>query len=84
MGLSENEGKTKYMLSLSGVRSRMGSQITANSYNFDVVKEFIHLVTAINTNNYVRLERPKLAIDLQTFADFGNRIIFAIFQFKGK
>ena len=32
---------------------RMGSQITANSYNFDVVKEFIYLGTAINSNNNV-------------------------------
>ena len=30
---------------------RMGSQLTANSYNFEVVKEFIYLGTAINTNN---------------------------------
>ena len=34
----------------------MGSQITANSYNFDVVKEFIYLGTAIKTNNDVSLE----------------------------
>ena len=49
MGLAVNEGKTKYMLTW-GV-PRMGSQITANSYNFDVVKEFIYLGTAINTTN---------------------------------
>ena len=34
----------------------MGSQITANSYNFDVVKEFIYPGTTINTNNDVSLE----------------------------
>ena len=34
----------------------MDSQITANSYSFDVVKEFIYLGTAINTNNDVSLE----------------------------
>ena len=39
MGLAVNEGKTKYMLTTSEVVPRMGSQITANSYNFDVVKE---------------------------------------------
>ena len=38
-------------MTTSRVVPRMGSQITANSYNFDVVKEFIHLGTAINTNN---------------------------------
>ena len=52
-GLAANEGKTKYMLSTSGDVPCMGSQITANCYNFDVVKEFIYLVTAINTNNDV-------------------------------
>ena len=56
MGLVVNEGKTKYMLSTSGVVPRMGPQITANNYNFDVVKEFIYLGTAINTNNDVSLE----------------------------
>ena len=43
MGLAVNEGKTKYMLTTGGVVPRMGSQITANSNNFDVVKEFILL-----------------------------------------
>ena len=35
---------------------RMGSQITANTHHFDVVKEFIYLGTAITTNNDVSLE----------------------------
>ena len=39
------------MLSSSGDMPRMGSQISANSYNFDVVKEFIYLDTAIHTND---------------------------------
>ena len=56
MGLAVNEGQTKYMLTMSGVVPRMGSQITANSCNFDVVKQFIYLDTAINTNNDVSLE----------------------------
>ena len=56
MGLAVNEGKTKYMLTTSGVVPRMGSQITANSYNFEVVKQFIYLGTAMNTNNDVSLE----------------------------
>ena len=43
MGLAVNVGKTKYMLTTSGVVPRMGSQIRANSYNFDVVMEFISL-----------------------------------------
>ena len=36
MGLAVNEAKTKYMLTTSGLVPRMGSQITANSYNFDL------------------------------------------------
>ena len=56
MALAVNEGKTKYMLTTSGVVPRMGSQITANSYNFDVVKDFIYLGTAINTTNDISLE----------------------------
>ena len=34
----------------------MWSQITTNSYNFEVVEEFIYLGTVINTNNDVSLE----------------------------
>ena len=45
-----------YMLSASGVVPSMGCQITANNYNFDVVKEFVYLGTAININNDVNLE----------------------------
>ena len=42
MGLAINEGKRKKnMLTAGGVVPGMGSQITADSYNFDVVKEFI-------------------------------------------
>ena len=46
MKLAVNEGKAKYMLTTSGIVPRMRSKITANSYNFDVVKEFIYLGTA--------------------------------------
>ena len=44
------------MLTTSGVVPHMGSKITANSYIFDDVKEFIYLGTAINTNNDVSLK----------------------------
>ena len=43
------------MLSTSGDVFRIGFQIMANSYNFDDVKEFIYLGSAINTNNDVSL-----------------------------
>ena len=39
--MTVNEVKTKYMLSMSGDVTRKGSQITANSCNFDVVKQFM-------------------------------------------
>ena len=55
MGLAVNEGKTKYMLLTNGYVPRMGSQITISN-NFDVVKEFIYLGTAININNDVSLK----------------------------
>ena len=44
------------MPSTSGDVPRMGSQITANSCNYDVVKEYIYLGFAINTNNDVSQE----------------------------
>ena len=50
MGLTLNEGKT------SGDVPGMAFQITTNSYNFDVVREFIYLGTAINTNSDVNLQ----------------------------
>ena len=43
------------MLSTYGM-CPMGSQITANSHNLDVVKEFIYLGTAVTTNNNLSLE----------------------------
>ena len=42
---------------------RIVSQITAHSYHFDVVKEFIYLGNAINTKNDVSLE-IKLRVSL--------------------
>ena len=41
MGLAVNEGKTKYMLSTSRDVRRIDSQITADNYAFETVKEFI-------------------------------------------
>ena len=66
VGLALNKGKTKYMLTTSGIVPRMGSPITANSYNFDVVKQFIYLGTAINTNNDVSLEIKRKIIILES------------------
>ena len=51
MSLALNEGKTKYMLSTS-----RNSQITADNYTFDIVKEFIYLGLDVTTKNVVSLE----------------------------
>ena len=51
-----NEGKTKYMFSTNRDVRRIESQITANNYTFDTVKEFIYLGSAVTTKNDVSLE----------------------------
>ena len=56
MGLVVNEGKTKYMLSSCRGTRRIGTEVSCDSYAFDVVEEFIYLGTAINANNDVSLE----------------------------
>ena len=56
MGLAVNEGKTKYMLSTSRDARHIDSQITADNYTFDTVKEFIYLGSAVTTRNDVSLE----------------------------
>ena len=48
MNLVVNEGKTKYMLSSCWGTRRTGTQVSCNSYNFDVVEEFIYFGTANN------------------------------------
>ena len=56
MGLVVNEDKTKYMLSTTKEAARTGSNITVDSYTFEVVQEFVYLGTSININNNVSLE----------------------------
>ena len=55
MGLVVNEGKTEYKLSSRNTR-RIGTQVSCESFTFDVVEEFIYLGTAITANNDVSLE----------------------------
>ena len=47
MGLSVNEGKTKYMLSACRDARCIDSQVTADKYTFEPDKEFIYLATAV-------------------------------------
>ena len=56
MGLTVKERKTKYMLSTSRYMRRIDSQITADNYTFETVKEFIYLGSAVTTKNDVSLE----------------------------
>ena len=58
MGLVVNEDKTKYLLSSNkqSAHSRIGTHVTVDSYNFEVVKDFVYLGTSINTDNNVSLE----------------------------
>ena len=60
MGLAVNEGKTKYMLSTSRDARRIDSQITADNYTFDTVKEVIYLGSAVTTKNDVSLEIKRI------------------------
>ena len=55
MGLAVNEGK-QCMLSTSRDERRIRSQITADNYTFDIVKEFICLGSVFTTKNDVSLE----------------------------
>ena len=54
-----NESKTKYMFSKSRDMLHIGSQITADNYTFDTIKEFIRLAFAVTTKNDVRLESKR-------------------------
>ena len=56
MGLTVNENKTKYMFSTSRDVRRIDSQITADNFTFDTVKEYIYLGSTVTTKNYVNLK----------------------------
>ena len=59
MGLTVNEGKTKYKLSICRDARHMDSQVTADNYTFETVKEFCYLGSAVTTKNYVSLESKR-------------------------
>ena len=72
VGLMVNEGKTKYMMSANREARRLGSQFTASKYNFEVVKDFVYLCTAINTDDDTSAE-IKRRITLANRCFFGLR-----------
>ena len=64
MDVAVNEGKTKYMLSTNRGMWLIDSQISADNYTFDTVKEFIYLFSVFTTKNDVSLDQIKLRITL--------------------
>ena len=49
-GLAVNETKTKYLIS-AFKDSSIGQCVEIDGYNFEVVKDFVHLGSSINTGN---------------------------------
>ena len=58
VGLEVNEEKTKYMLSTknNSVTHHLGQNVTIDSYNFEVGKEFVYLGANINATNDITVE----------------------------
>ncbi|XP_054085666.1 LINE-1 retrotransposable element ORF2 protein isoform X1 [Zeugodacus cucurbitae] len=73
MGLEVNEDKTKYLLSSNkqSAHSRLGSHVTVDSHNFEVVDNFVYLGTSINNTNNVSLE-------IQRRITLANRCYFGL------
>ncbi|XP_043063529.1 uncharacterized protein LOC122319800 [Drosophila ficusphila] len=56
VGLAVNMDKTKFMVCSSRELRRLDSQLTADSYSFESVKEFMYFGTVITSTNDVSLE----------------------------
>ena len=58
VGLVVNEGKTKYMLSSKkdAEHRRLGRSVPLGSRNFEVVKDFVYLGSAVNRDNNISTE----------------------------
>ena len=74
MGLTVNEGKTKYMLSSRKdiQHRRFGQNVTIDRHNFEVVKDFVYLGSAVNAENNTSAE-IKRRITLANRCFFGLR-----------
>ncbi|XP_043064519.1 uncharacterized protein LOC122320475 [Drosophila ficusphila] len=75
VGLAVNMEKTKFMVCSSRESRRLDSQLTAASYSFESVKEFIYLGTAVTGNNNVSLE-IKRRITLANRCYFGLVLLY--------
>ncbi|KAI8121895.1 Craniofacial development protein 2 [Lucilia cuprina] len=56
MGLKVNEDKTKYLIASSKTSQRLEQRMHMGYYKFEVVKNFIYLGAAVNSDNDVSLE----------------------------
>ena len=56
IGIAVNKSKTKYLLSSTVKDSGIGESVEMDSYNFDVVKDFVYLGPSINTDNTISLD----------------------------
>ena len=54
-GLTANESKTKY-LSSTAKDTSIRVFVEIDGYNFEVMKDFVYLVSSINTDNDISLE----------------------------
>ena len=53
LGLTVNEDKTKYMVSITKEAARMEPSVSVDNYTFEVVNNFVYLGTSVNTINNV-------------------------------
>ena len=80
MGLVVNEDKTKYLLSSNkqSSHSRIGTHVTVDSYNFEVVKDFVYLGTSINTDNNVSLEiQRRISLANKCYFGLGRQFYYS-------
>jgi sorting nexin-29 len=70
VGLAVNMGKTKFMVCSNRETRRLDSHLTAGDYDFESVKDFVYLGTAVTSNNDVSLE-IKRRITLANRSYFG-------------
>lgn len=56
MGVVVNEYETKQIMSSNKGSQRLADHVTVDSYNFEIVKDFVYLGSSINTNNDVSHE----------------------------
>ena len=71
VGLLVNQDKTKYMLSTKKQNYRLGQHVKFDSYNFEVVKDFVYLGASINNTNNISLE-------IQRRITLANRCYFGL------